>query len=70
MPLPKADAGAYKVPIEITFIDGVGTEYTKSSIIGLVVGTEPDLSLVVSDSDIYSKGQIGNIVLKITPGFL
>lgn len=64
MALPDADSGVYKIPIEITFIDGTGQNYTKRSIIGLIVGTDPDLSVIVDSSMVYKTGDIGDVVLK------
>ena len=65
MALPKADSDAYKVPIEITFKDGTGQNYTKSSIIGLVIGTVPDISVVIDNSEIYKTQSTGGITLRI-----
>lgn len=64
MALPDAVSNTYKIPIEITFKDGTGANYTKNSIIGLLVGANPDLSIVIDKSEIYKKGDTGNIVLK------
>lgn len=66
MALPGAVSNSYKIPIEIKYNDGTGTNYTKSSIIGLVVGANPDLSLTIASSTIYSKGSIGVVGVKIT----
>ncbi len=66
MALPDAKSGVYKVPIEITFKDGTGSNYTKSGIIGLVIGEEPDLSVIVDKAGIYKTGETGNIVIKFT----
>jgi len=65
MALPGAAANAYKVPILIKFTDGTGKTYNKTGLIGLVVGSSPDLMVTTSSSDIYSKGT-GNIALKVT----
>lgn len=63
--LPDADGGTYKVPVTITYTDGT-TQYTKSGIIGLLVGSEPDMSIVVSEQEVYKKGQTGKITLTFT----
>lgn len=65
MALPGASADSYKIPIQITFTDGTGAEYTKNSIIGLIVGDSPDLDITVSKSTIYSRWSTGDVSLKI-----
>ncbi|MFC1728643.1 COG1361 S-layer family protein [Nanoarchaeota archaeon] len=64
MALPDADSGVYKVPIEITATDGTGRNYTKSSIIGLIIGSDPELSITVDSSMVYDTGETGDVVLK------
>ncbi len=66
MALPDATAELYKIPISINFVDGTGTNYTKNDVIGLVVGSSPDLSITISDSGIYGSGSPGTITLKLT----
>ncbi len=66
MALPDAASNTYKVPIEIRFVDGTGTQYNKSSIIGLTVGAKPEISITTVESGIYGTGQIGNVALKFT----
>ncbi len=65
MAMPAASANAYKVPIEIRYVDGVGKNYTKSSVIGLIIGSEPEITMSIASSEIYKKGDTGKISLKI-----
>jgi hypothetical protein len=64
MAMADADAGAYKIPIDITYSDDVGTQYSKDDIISLIVGDEPDLSVMVDSSEIYKKNSYGTVVIK------
>lgn len=61
---PDADSKLYKVPIEIEFYDRLGTRYNKNETVGLIVGAEPDLSVVLESSEIYSSGGIGEVIVK------
>jgi len=62
---PEADSGVYKVGINITYYDEPGTEYSKNSIIGLIIVEEPKLSITLDSSDIYQSGKSGEVVVKI-----
>jgi hypothetical protein len=63
---PDADSDLYKVPIEIEFFDRLGTFYTKNETVGLIVGAEPDLSVIVDSSEIYSSKGTGEVTIKFT----
>ena len=62
--LPDADAGAYKVPVTITFEDESGTKYEKNNYIGLIIGSVPDLMVLVEESDFKKLSSKGTITLK------
>jgi hypothetical protein len=47
MAYPDAASRVYKVPIQIQYYDELDKEYIKSDFIGLIVGTEPDLSVTL-----------------------
>ena len=61
--IPDPDAGAdiYKIPITIEYSDELGTNYSKSEVIGVVVGDEPVLEPVIDSTNIYTKGQVGEV---------
>ncbi len=63
---PDADSKLYKVPIEIEFYDRLGTEYKKNETVGLIIGAEPDLSIIIDSSEIYSSGGGGEVTIKFT----
>lgn len=62
---PDASSGVYKVPFVISYSDSAGTSYSKSDIIGLIVGDIPNLEVYVSNSQILSAGQAGIIELSV-----
>ncbi|MBU0628801.1 MAG: COG1361 S-layer family protein [Nanoarchaeota archaeon] len=61
---PSAESKLYKVPIKLEFFDRLGTRYLKNETVGLTVGAEPDLSITLESSQIYSKGGMGDVSIK------
>ncbi len=60
----------YKVPIEINYYDELETRYSKKDVIGLIVGTEPDLSVAVEETDLYAGKKTGSVSIKfVNKGF-
>ncbi|NQU98200.1 hypothetical protein HQ533_01930 [Candidatus Woesearchaeota archaeon] len=62
---PDATAQIYKVPVNITYYDNIGTAYSKDDLIGVVVNSEPDIKVVVDSTTLLAEKRIGDIVLKI-----
>lgn len=65
MAYPDADSRVYKVPLIITYHDALGTNYTKNNVIGLMVGSDPDLLINLDATDIYNRGGSGEITFSI-----
>jgi len=61
IPDPDADADVYKIPVTIEYSDELGTNYSKSEVIGVIVGDEPVLEPVIDSTNIYTKGQVGEV---------
>lgn len=59
-----ADARVYKVPIILTFYDELGEQYVKNDIIGIVVGAEPEMDVVLDSYDVNAPGTAGSISIK------
>lgn len=59
-----ADSNIYKIPLEINYLDNVGTKYGKNISIGLIVGGIPDLSVIIDSTTIYSSGKKGTVTVK------
>ncbi len=64
MALADADSGAYKVPIEMSYVDLAGTSYSKEDYIGLIIGTKPDLTILIENSEIYKTKTSGEVTIK------
>ena len=61
---PEAESKVYKVPIEITYYDELETAYTKYDIIGLVVGSTPDISVVIESTDLLVGKKKGDVSIR------
>ena len=61
IPDPNADSDVYKIPVTIEYSDELGTNYSKSEVIGVVVGDEPIIEPVIDSTNIYTKGQVGEV---------
>ncbi len=62
---PDADAKPYKIPLTIKYHDEVGTNYTKSDTITLIVGSKPEIISGIESSEILSPGDKGSINVNI-----
>jgi len=63
--LPDADGGIYKIPINMTYSDETGEEFSKDEIISLKITSIPDLLVSVDNSEIVKKQKSGEIIIKI-----
>ncbi|MBU3941696.1 MAG: hypothetical protein KKF74_02175 [Nanoarchaeota archaeon] len=61
IPDPDAASDVYKIPITIEYSDELGTNYSKSEVISVIVGDEPILEPLIASTNIYKKGQVGEI---------
>jgi hypothetical protein len=62
---PDAKSGVYKVPVEFLYYDNLGNSYNRNSTIGLIIGSEPDLSVNIDSTTVYQKGKAGSVTIKI-----
>ncbi len=60
-----AESDIYKVPVQITYADSTGASHTKSDYISLIVGTAPDLVVLLDSQTFYTSGAKGEITVKI-----
>ena len=61
IPDPDAASDVYKIPITIEYSDELGTNYSKSEVISVIVGDEPILEPMIDSTSIYMKGQAGEV---------
>ncbi|MEK6984519.1 MAG: COG1361 S-layer family protein [Nanoarchaeota archaeon] len=62
---PEAVSKSYKIPISIRYSDALNRNFSKSNIITMIVGAEPDVSVGIDRTAIYSAGSAGEITVKI-----
>ncbi len=61
---PDAEAKPYKIPLMISYYDLTGMMYNKSNIIGLIIGSEPELSVDV-DANELKKGANSKVSIRL-----
>ena len=64
VPQPEASSGLFNVPLEITFLDRLGTLYRKNESVGVMIGEQPELLVSLDSSLVYGKGQTGKVSLR------
>jgi len=61
---PDAKSKPYKIPLSINYFDELGKNYTKTILVGVVVGAEPELGIDVDRSTIYDTKTSGDVTIK------
>ncbi len=64
--LGDATAKAYQIPLKVRYFDESGENFTKSDTMGLLVGVDPDYYVNLEESDTFSKGSKGKVVLSVS----
>ena len=64
MPNPTADSKPYKIPLTVTYYDSLGRNYTRSVLVGLVVGAVPDVSIVIDESTLLQEKKTGEVSIR------
>ncbi|MBU1111894.1 MAG: hypothetical protein ABIG93_02625 [archaeon] len=62
---PDADAGLYKIPLNISYNDEQGNSYTHEDLLAIQVGKTPVLKAYVKKTEILQAGQAGKVTLEI-----
>ncbi|MFA5887263.1 MAG: hypothetical protein WC852_00955 [Candidatus Nanoarchaeia archaeon] len=62
---PDAAAGVYKIPLKIKYYDEVGDLHNTSDIVGITVGAEPKLMVVLDSTELTKSNTKGKVILKV-----
>lgn len=62
---PDTGSGVYKVPLEMSYYDNIGTKYTKNEVIGFIVGDEPEIDMILDKTTIKKAGTSGTVTFEI-----
>jgi len=63
--LPDANSGIYKIPVEITYEDEDGKEYSKDELISVIVNSAPELKVSLEDSVVLIKEKENTFSVKL-----
>jgi hypothetical protein len=61
---PDATSRVYKVPVILTYKDELETEFEKEDIIGIIVGSAPDIYVVIDQTDLVAGKKTGKVSFK------
>ncbi|MBM3200079.1 hypothetical protein FJZ53_04005 [Candidatus Woesearchaeota archaeon] len=64
--LGDATAKAYSIPLRVSYSDEAGFNFSKVDTIGLLVGSEPDYYVNLEESDTFTKGTKGKVVISLS----
>lgn len=59
----ETDEGVYKIPITVDYINFIGDERQDNDSFGIIIKSVPKLFIKAEDSNLYEKGDIGDITL-------
>ena len=60
---PDASAGVYKIPLTIEHFNDVGDKITKDDLIGLVIGSRPEIKAELRSNSIYESRGSGEVII-------
>jgi hypothetical protein len=64
MVYPDAASRVYKLPVILTYKDELDEEFEKEAIVGVVVGSTPDIYVVIDSSDLVAGRKSGKVSFK------
>ncbi len=62
---PDAKSKVYKVPLKMQYSDVINKNYSKTLTIAVIVGVEPDISVYIDSTKVYTAGSTGEVTVKI-----
>ena len=63
---PDAESKPYKVPLKFTFYDGLDVLQSKNYTVGLLVGSDAELQLDIEETEVYTKGDSGKLIISLS----
>ncbi len=62
--LPDSSAGAYRIPVAITYTDELNAEYSRNGTIGALIGSAAEIEVQLESSSTYTQNLPGEVSLK------
>ncbi len=63
---PDAEIKVYEIPVKMTYSDLRNNAYEKTTYIAIVVDAEPEYVLNIEETEVYTKGKSGEIVVSLS----
>lgn len=61
---PDAESRPYKLPVHIVYYDANGANRTREEVVGVIVGSEPELTVYIDDNELSSKQDTGRVAVR------
>ncbi len=61
-----AASKVHKIPLEISYFDEVGRNYSKNNDIGIIVNDAPDFLVNIDETEVYTRGGKGNVIISVS----
>ncbi len=61
---PDAENRPYKIPLSILYYDPTGANRTRDEIVGVIVGSDPELSVYVDSTELTSDVSTGEVIIR------
>ena len=61
---PDAESKPYKLPVHIVYYDANGANRTRDEVVGVIVGSEPELTVYMDDNEFTSEENTGRVVVR------
>ncbi len=61
---PDSEIRPYKIPISINYFDELGKNYSRIELVGIIVGSTPDVYSIIDSTDLTGTGKSGEIKIK------
>ncbi|MBW3023335.1 hypothetical protein KY308_04490, partial [Candidatus Woesearchaeota archaeon] len=61
---PDAESKPYKIPLEINYYDEIGKNYSRHEIVGVIVGSKPEVYTTIESEETYGKGMTSDLPIK------
>jgi uncharacterized membrane protein len=65
-PSPNLIPGVYQIPVILNFTDQQGKAYQQTEVVGITVGSTPDISVTIDDSKVTADQTMGDVIIRVT----
>jgi hypothetical protein len=61
---PDAENKPYKIPVAVNYYDTNGENRTRNEVVGVIIGSEPELTIYIDETEISSSQSTGSVLVR------